>query len=78
MIFRVAMKDTDALYEAIRDAVNEEVAKMGLSKDEAELIAEARMEKVKEGCEKWFEYSEYLTVEIDTEAWTCTVLMAAK
>lgn len=29
---------------------------------------------MKELCKKWFEYGEYLTVEIDTDAKTCTVV----
>jgi hypothetical protein len=32
--------------------------------------------KVQELCSTWFSYGEYLTVEIDTEAKTCTVLPA--
>lgn len=36
--------------------------------------AEARREKVAKLCSKWFRYGEYLAVEIDTEAGTCTVL----
>lgn len=34
---------------------------------------ESEREQVAELCEKWFEYGEYLTVEIDTDEMTCLV-----
>ena len=45
----------------------------GLDKDEQEVLLEYRSEKVYEQCGKWFEYGEYLVVEIDTDAGTCIV-----
>lgn len=75
MKFKVTMKNPDALGEAINDAVTAELAKMpGLHDDEAEELADTRRRKVSEMCGKWFQYGEYLTVEIDTEAGTCVVL----
>lgn len=76
MKFTVSMKDPDTLHDCIRDAVKAEVAKLGLSDDEAEALEEVRHEKVSDVCSRWFQYGEYLRVEIDTEAGTCTVLGA--
>lgn len=67
------MKDPDVLWDAILDAVHNEPMP-GLDQEEKEAVAEKRKSKVRELCNKWFEYGEYLTVEIDTEAGTCTVI----
>ena len=42
--------------------------------DEAEAIRELRGNKIRELCLRWFEYGEYLRVEVDTDAETCTVI----
>jgi len=73
MKFKVTMKDPDTLYDAINDAVDD-LKIEGLSNEELEAIKEPRKEAIRELCSQWFEYGEYLTVEIDTEAKTCTVL----
>lgn len=75
MKFRVTMKCPDALDDAIRDAVGA-VGFDGLSEDEAELVRESRSEAARKLCSRWFEYGEYLTVEVDTEAGTCVVMEA--
>jgi hypothetical protein len=75
MKFTVTMKDPDTLGDAISDAIKAELDEMpGLPDDEAEEVADMRREKVAKLCSKWFEYGEYLRVEIDTEAGTCVVL----
>lgn len=75
MKFKVTMKDPDTLSDAIQDAVGESVGAMaGLNDEEHEAVAEKRREAVGNLCAKWFEYGEYLTVEIDTDAGTCTVV----
>lgn len=75
MKFTVTMKDPDTLHDAIESAVREELeAVKELDADDREALAESRREKVSEICGKWFEYQEYLSVEIDTEADTCTVI----
>jgi hypothetical protein len=72
---QVTMKDPDVLYDAIADAVRDEVAKIpGLSDEEREAVCEARVEAVRKIADRWFEYGEYLTVELDTEAKTCVVV----
>ena len=78
MKFIVQMKDPDTLHDAIQEAVKEAVETIpGLSEDEREAVQEQRQEAVQELCSKWFEYGEYLRVEIDTEAGTCVVVPSA-
>ena len=74
MKFRVSMKDPDTLADAIRDAVTEEIEKLCLPEDEQEAILEVRFEKVSDVCRNWFQYGEYLEVEVDTDAKTCVVV----
>lgn len=74
MKFMVQMKDPDTLGDAINDAVGNEVGGMDLSADEKEAVSELRRQAVAKLCAKWFEFSEYLCVQIDTEADTCTVM----
>ena len=75
MKFKITMKDPDTLYDAIRDAVKEEVdAIENIDADERQDLIETRIEKAAKVASKWFEYGEYLRVEIDTDAGTCVVL----
>ena len=75
MKFTVQMKDPDTLSDAIDEAVEAVFDAMpDLSAEEQEAAAGVRKEQVRSLCYKWFEYGEYLRVEIDTEAGTCTVL----
>ena len=75
MRFTVTMKDPDTLYDAITDAVRASVAEIaGLDADEREVVEEERLATVRSIAGKWFEYGEYLTVEIDTDAKTATVM----
>ena len=75
MKFRVTMKDPDTLDDAIRDAVKAEVAEIqGIDDDERENLIQSRGEGIGDKCRQWFEYGEYLVVEIDTEANTATVI----
>ena len=75
MKFVVSMKDPDTLFESIGDAVRTEIKALNLPKDELDAIYDLRVEKVGELCSQWFRYGEYLDVEIDTEAKTCTVVL---
>jgi predicted RNA-binding protein (virulence factor B family) len=59
------MKDTDTLYEAEREFAKEDIKH--LSEDEQELLLERRVEKLGAITNMWFEYGEYLTVEIDVD-----------
>ena len=64
----------DALDDQVVRAVKPTIEALGLEDDEADAVLETRIAKVKDLCGKWFEYGEYLVVEIDTEAKTCTVV----
>ena len=68
------MKDTDVLHEGINDALDEELKASGLPDDEQEALRELRYEKASDVADKWFQYGEYLTVEIDTEKETIRVV----
>ncbi len=77
MKFTVTMKDPHGVLDCITEAVTEEVEKIkGLSEDEREALIEQRTDEVKDTMKKWFEHSEYLRVEIDTDAVTCVVQAA--
>lgn len=69
MKFKVTMKDPDTLYDAIHEAVKEQVE---------DLARESRKNKIGTLCGQWFEWGEYLTVEIDTDAKTCTVVEVSR
>lgn len=74
MRFQVTMKDPDTLHDAIDDAVKKDPSLAGLDADEKEAVVEVRRDKLHELARRWFEYGEYLTVEIDTDTKTCTVI----
>lgn len=75
MKFRVTMKDPDGVGDGIQDAARQMVAKIeGVDDDERDSLIESKQEKLSELASTWFEYGEYLTVEIDTEAKSISVL----
>jgi hypothetical protein len=74
MKIRVRMIDPDTLQDAIVDAVKADMKALPLSKPEVEAIMDLRTAAVAELAAKWFEYGEYLEVEIDTDADTCVVV----
>ena len=79
MKFKVTMKDPDTLHDAIEEALLDEVnAMQNLDEDEREDVIQLRKDKISGICSQWFQYGEYLTVEIDTEAKTATVCEAQR
>ena len=74
MKFRVTMKDPDTLGDAIRKAVEEDVSSLALHEDEKLCVIETREERIGNICAKWFNYGEYVTIEIDTEDKTAIVV----
>lgn len=74
MKFRVTMKDPDTLNDAIADAVHAETKDIA-DEDERTSVKEIRSDKARAVCRKWFDYGEYLTVDIDTDAGTCIVVL---
>lgn len=75
MRFKVTFKDPDALCECINDEAKR-LAEMieGIDDDERESIAEVKAEKMRFVAGAYFKYGEYVTIEIDTEAQTATVV----
>ena len=73
MKFKVTFKDPDALIDCIAQAVDEQ-PREEISDSEMAEGNDARKERIRDLCGKWFEYGEYLTVEVDTERETCTVV----
>lgn len=77
MKFRVTMKDPDTLHDACLEAAEQS---LGVIDDpqEREALVEIRADKARKVASLWFEFSELLTVEIDTDAKTCTVIEVRK
>lgn len=78
MNFFVTMKDPDSLYEGVTDAVNEQLEKSDLPEDERDAVRELRVEKATDVGDLFFEYGEYLTIEIDTDNKTARVVSVAE
>ena len=74
MKIRVTLKDPDGFYDSVKEAVDESLKGIRLSKSEVEAVAETRLEETWENLEKWIEYKEYVDLEFDTEAGTATVV----
>lgn len=76
MKVRLTMKDPDALYDAVAEAVAADVKKLeGLTDQERDDLAETRREKVRGRIvENWMEWGEYLEVEFDLDAMSATVI----
>ncbi len=79
MKFTVTMKDPDALRSAVSEAASEEAKKVLASSKivPAERLERMIQDSLYEAAAPFFEYSEYLMVEIDTEAGTARVLKNA-
>lgn len=78
MKIRVTFKDPDSLLDDIQAAVRRDVGKLPLCDDERQAVAKVREEQARVVARTWFDYGEYLTVEIDTETQTCRVLTVAE
>lgn len=77
MKFTITMKDPDGFYDSLGEAVKESLADQeGLDEEERDLLTESREDDLKQLLKTWFRYDEYLTVEVDTVAKTCTVVKA--
>jgi hypothetical protein len=77
MKFKITMKDPDGVYDSVTEAAKQSAAEAkGIDETEREELQESRRETIDQDIRQWFKYGEYLTVEIDTEAKTATVLNA--
>ena len=71
----VSRQDLAGAARHLDDAIKKDPGLLSIAdKDEREAVAAIRKEKLHDLCRQWFEYGEYLVVEIDTEAKTCTVV----
>ena len=74
MKFQITLKDPDGVFDSVQDAARQSVGAItGISIDERESLVESRRVELDEKIRKWFQYGEYLTVEIDTDADTIQV-----
>ena len=73
MKIQIHLKDSDTLLEAIEEAVKE-LQVEGLSEEELETVRQKRVEEYDNLASDWFEYSEYVTLEFDTEVKTMRVM----
>lgn len=64
------MKTLDALDYACKDAATE------WDETDEPVINQEKAEELYEFCSKWFRYGEQVTLEVDTEAGTISVLPA--
>jgi hypothetical protein len=74
MKFTVTMKDPDGLDTSIDDAIQDDESLLEMAKDEQKAVIGARKQRMRDVCKRWFEYGEYIRIEIDVEAGTATVL----
>ncbi len=74
MKFKVQMKDPDVLIDAITNALEDQPKPDDLDESEWKYLREIRADNVYKFAAQWFEYGEYLTVELDTDAQTCVVM----
>ena len=74
MKFTITMKDPDGVYESMRDAAEAQMVADGIPEKRRDALREAVSDELDELVRDWFEYGEYVNVEIDTEAKTATVL----
>lgn len=77
MKVQITMKDPDRADDACKAAAEASIGVID-DADEREAIVEIRAKKARELASRWFEYGEYLTVEIDTDAQTCVVVPVRK
>jgi hypothetical protein len=79
MKFSIQLKDPDGAYDSIQDAAKASLMQIeGISESEREALLDQRKAEFGRIAGKWLRYGEYLTVEIDTEARTCTVVEAVR
>lgn len=75
MKLQLTFKDPDGVWDSIRRAAKDSTANVtGVSSAEIVRIRETRMEELFSACKLWVEDREYVTIEIDTDSKTATVL----
>ena len=79
MKFRITFKDPDGVSNSIQEeslnlAQNSLTENLRTNEKLLEPLVEHFKEELESKIEKWIEYNEYLTIEFDTDANTCTVI----
>lgn len=75
MKIKLCLKDPDGVYESQMAAVRSQLSEISaLSEKERDLLMEARLTELQESMETWVKWNEYVSIEIDTETRTATVL----
>jgi len=78
MKISIVMKDTDAVLECFEDEKiklsRQLVNDLGLSQEAATVEAESRLKKLRDLADKFFEYGEYVQIELDDEQGTARVV----
>jgi hypothetical protein len=74
MKFKITMKDPDGFSDSMQEAAKQSVSSAtGIDDEEREQLEDTCKEELEQVARKWFRYSEYVTIEIDTDAKTATV-----
>lgn len=75
MVFQVHMKTPDAIENSVINQIEHVVDELGFKESwEYDQEIQSRVDAIKEICQKWFQYGEMVTLEIDTDKMTCVVL----
>ena len=75
MKFIITMKDPDGVYDSVQDAAEKAIVGNPINQLIGyEGVRDQALEKILEKVGKWFEYGEYLQVEVDLDEMTCKVL----
>ena len=77
MKFKVQLKDPDGFFDGVSDAIDASIESLDLDEDERDAVKDHRSETVNSALEKWVKYSEYVTLEFDTDAGTAIVVPRA-
>lgn len=76
----IMFKDPGAVYDSIEytkcELVRSLQEELGISNDAAEVEAEERFKKMNALIRRYFKYGEYVSIELDDETGTVTVLEA--
>lgn len=76
MKIRFTFKDPDTVIEAIEEAVIASIPDNITDRAERAALIETHMCRESNKVAQWFEWSEYVRIEVDTDAGTATVLPA--
>lgn len=74
MKIQITFKDPDVAQDALDDAFKNFTVEGITDPEELEELRYVRKRKAAEAIFSWMKYSEYITVEFDTEAKTATVV----